>query len=66
MANSAAANLNSNGGSKPTGPGAKKLEEIWVKRVNDPARRSFRVVNKYVNLCPYCLLCPIESIRFEK
>ncbi len=43
MANSAAANLNSNGESKP---GTKKLEEIWVKRVNDPARRSFRVVSK--------------------
>lgn len=47
MANSAAANLNQNGDSlKSSGPGAKKLEEIWVKRVNDPARRSFRVVSR--------------------
>jgi len=47
-----ATNVNNNGGSKNSDstnggagekPVTKKSEEIWVKRVNDPGRRSFRI-----------------------
>lgn len=34
----------------------KKSEEIWVKRVNDPARRSFRVVS------PACLFLFLTAV----
>jgi hypothetical protein len=39
---------------------AKKSEEIWVKRVNDPARRSFRVV-----VSPHSSLLSRNTIKFD-
>ena len=40
---------NKNGNSGKTSPGTqKKSEEIWVKRVTDPTRRSFRVSLNFV------------------
>jgi hypothetical protein len=45
MSNSAMANQCLNNGEGGLKQGPTKSEEIWVKRVNDPARRSFRVVS---------------------
>jgi len=53
----ASANSNGNGesGNSESKKPAKKSEEIWVKRVNDPARRSFRVVvSSIAKSCCHC------------